>query len=422
MKKALIILSTFLVSQYYCAEAQINIDSCQAKARINYPLIKQYGLIEQTESYSLSNAGKGYLPQVSLSAKATYQSDVTKIPITLPGIKIEGLSKEQYQAVAEVNQSVWDGGMISSQKKITRASTEVDRQKTEVDLYALKDRVNQLYFGILSLNAQLVQNDLLQKELQTNYDKFTAYMQSGIANQSDLDVIKVEQLKTSQRRVELEATRKAYKEMLEAMTGESIPDAGSLTIPGSKSLIVNTSQNNRPELKLFDAQDKLFDSQTDLIKAGNMPKISLFVQGGLGNPGLNMLKNELSTFYIGGARLVWNFGNFYTRQNNLRQIELNKQSVDVQKETFLYNNNLKVVQQGDEIEKIREQIAGDDEIIALRGSIKVATEVKVKNGTQSVTDLVQQINSESQAVQNKSLHEIQLVMAIYNLKTTVNNY
>lgn len=422
MEKALIILFTFLVSQNFSAEAQINIDTCQAKARTNYPLIKQYGLIEQTESYSLSNAGKGYLPQVSLTAKATYQSDVTKIPITIPGVKIEGLSKEQYQAVAEVDQTVWDGGMISSQKKITKASTEVDRQKTEVDLYALKDRINQLYFGILSLNAQLVQNDLLQKELQTNYDKFTAYMQSGIANQSDLDVIKVEQLKTRQRRVELEATRKAYKEMLEAMTGEGIPDAGSLTIPDLKTLIVKTSQNNRPELKLYEAQDKLFDSQTNQIKAGNMPKISLFVQGGLGNPGLNMLKNELSTYYIGGARLVWNFGNFYTRKNNLRQVEINRQSVGVQKETFLYNNNLKVMQQNDEIEKIREQLSGDDEIIALRGSIKTATEAKVKNGTQSVTDLVQQINAESQAIQDKSLHEIQLVMAVYNLKTTVNNY
>ncbi|MDP4114331.1 MAG: TolC family protein, partial [Bacillota bacterium] len=362
------------------------------------------------------------LPQFSLSAKATYQSDVTKLPISLPGIKIEGLNKEQYQAVAEVDQTLWDGGMISSQKKITQASTEIDRQKTEVDLYALKDRVNQLYFGILSLNAQLVQNDLLLKELQTDYDKFTAYIQSGIANQSDLDVIKVEQLKTRQHRTELLSARKAYKEMLEAMIGSSIPDAGSLQRPDAKTLVINSAQSNRPELKLFEAQNKLYDSQTDLIKAGNMPKISLFVQGGLGNPGLNMLKNELSTFYIGGARLVWNFGNFYTRQNNLRQIELNKQSVDVQKETFLYNNNLKIMQQEDEIEKIREQIAGDDEIIALRGSIKVATEVKVKNGTQSVTDLVQQINAESQAAQNKSLHEIQLVMAIYNLKTTVNNY
>ncbi|MDP4228764.1 MAG: transporter, partial [Bacteroidota bacterium] len=114
MEKALMILFTFLVSQNFSAEAQINIDTCQAKARINYPLIKQYGLIEQTESYSLSNAGKGYLPQVSLTAKATYQSDVTKIPITIPGVKIEGLSKEQYQAVAEVDQTVWDGGMISS--------------------------------------------------------------------------------------------------------------------------------------------------------------------------------------------------------------------------------------------------------------------------------------------------------------------
>ena len=184
MKKLIFLLAIACSTLFSTAYSQLTIEMCQQKAKANYPLVKQYDLIQKSENYSLSNADKAYLPQFSLSGKATYQSEVTQLPIKLPGVTIPGLSKDQYQAVAEVNQLVWDGGIVNAQKQATKAATEVDKQKIEVDLYALKDRVNQLFFGILSLNEQLTQNDLLQKELQTNFEKITAYIQNGIANQA----------------------------------------------------------------------------------------------------------------------------------------------------------------------------------------------------------------------------------------------
>ncbi|MDP4203805.1 MAG: TolC family protein [Bacteroidota bacterium] len=398
--------------------AQLTIESCQQKAKENYPLIKQYDLIRQTEEYSLSNANKGYLPQFSLSGKATYQSEVTQLPIKLPGVSVPSLSKDQYQATAELNQLIWDGGVIKSQKNITKASSSVDAQKNEVDLYALTDRINQLFFGVLSLNEQLIQNDLLQKELQVNYEKISAYMQGGIGNQADLDAIRVEQLKAKQRRTEMVATQKSFCDMLAAFIGEPVAKPNTLIKP-EKNMVADT--NNRPELKLFDAQSSLFDSQISSVKAGNMPKINMFVQGGVGRPGLNMLNNDFAPFYIGGVRLSWNFGGFYTQKNNLRKIELNKHSVNVQKETFLFNSQLKTLQQKNEIAKIGAVITDDDEIIRLRTNIKNASQAKVLNGTLSVSDLIRDVNAESQAKQDKALHEIQLLQAIYNLKETTNN-
>jgi len=420
MKRISIFVVLACCVQFSIAYGQLTVEACQEKAKTNYPLVKQYDLIKRTENYSLANANKGYLPQVSISGKATYQSDVTALPIKLPGIIIPSLSKDQYQAAAEVNQLLWDGGAIGAQKQAIKASTVVDQQKTEVDLYALNDRVNQLYFGILSLDEQLRQNELLQKELQTNLEQITSYLQNGIANQADVDAIKVEQLKTKQNRTQLQSIQKTYREMLSVLIGETVGETTRLTKPESNMPTQNES-NHRPELKLFDAQDMLYASQRNTITSGNLPKISLFVQGGLSRPGLNMLNNEFSPYYIGGVRFSWNLGGFYSQKNNLHKIVLNQKTVNVQKEAFLFNSQLTVLQQKNEIEKIRTLITDDDEIITLRHNIKKAAQEKVANGTLSVSELIREIDDESLAMQDKSLHEIQLLMAIYDLKNTINN-
>lgn len=412
------------------AFGQLSIDQCQEKARKNYPQIKQYSLIEQTGAYNISNANKGYLPQLSFSAQATYQSDVTEIPASLgqilsqltgQNVTIASMSKDQYKMVAELQQTIWDGGMISSQKEQIKATTELEKQKLEVDLYTINERVNQIYFGILALNEQRVQIDLLQKELQTNYEKVKAYMQNGVANQADLDMIRVEQLKVKQKNAELISLQKSYREMLAIMIADTTALTAALDKPVFDTNISSELEIKRPELKLFDAQTNLFASQEKIIRAGNLPKLGVFGQGGYGNPGLNMFNPGFTPYYILGAKLTWNFSGLYSQGNHLQKIALNKQTVASQKETFLFNTNLKVVNAQNEIAKIKEQIKSDDEIIALRKNIKKAAEVKVENGTLTVTDLIREINAESTAIQEKALRQIQLSMAVYNLKNITNN-
>ena len=421
MKKVAFLLTIIISSAFSPIYGQLSINDCYKKAQVNYPLVKQYGLIEQSKAYNLSNADKGYLPQFALSAKASYQSEVTKLPITLPNVVIKGLNKDQYQSVLEVNQTVWDGGVIQNQKKITEASSTVERQKLDVDMYAINDRVNQLFFGILLLDEQIKQNILLQDELKRNYGQISSYVANGIANQADLDAVKVNQLNTAQRKVELEATRKAYREMLAAMIGEPIKEDTYLTKPSAAESVSLSETINRPELQLFDAQNNLYETQKGMINSKNMPKLGLFVQGGYSNPGLNMLKSEFSPYYVAGARLSWNFGGLYTKKNEKKLLENSQQNIAVQKETFMFNTNLKMTQQNNEIEKMKQLMRDDDEIIRLRTNIKKSAEVKVEHGTLSVTELLREINSEDQAKQNKVLHEIQLLMSIYNYKNTTNN-
>ena len=408
----------------------LTVETCQKKAKANYPLVKQYGLIEQTSQYNISNANKGYLPQLTLSAKVTYQSDVTAIPSSLGQIlsQVSGhpvvfasLPKEQYQAILEASQAIWDGGIISSQNKITKAGVEVEKQKLEVDLYTLKDRVNQLFFGILLLNEQFQQNEILKKDLQTNYDRVNAYKQNGVAQQSDLDAIKVEQLNASQRTSDLNNTRKTYCILLSALTGIDVNENTELKKPEIDLSILSDTTCRRPELGLFDAQSKLYDNQKNLVLSGNLPKIGAFIQGGVGQPGLNMFAGGISPFYIGGVRLSWNISGLYTQKNNINKLEVSKKTVDIQKETFLFNNTLVTKQQQNEINKLQSTITNDDEIIRLRQNIKKSTTAKLENGTANVTDLIRDVNAENQALQLKSLHEIQLLMNVYQLKNNINN-
>ena len=415
-----IIYTLILLCGYLSAPAQLTLDDCQKKARENYPIIRRYDLIEKSKQFNLSNAAKAYLPQLQVNAKATYQSDVVTIPIHVPGITIPSIPKDQYQAVVDLNQTLWDGGTIQSQKQVIKANSEVESRQLEVDMYALDERVNQMYFGILLFDNRLEQNRIFRDDLERNRKNVAEYMKNGVANQADLDAVRVEQLNAVQTQTQLQATRAAYVKMLSIMIGDSIAPNTVFAKPRA-DLASLSPINNRPELHLFDSQNALFDSQKAMIKSSYMPKLGLFIEGGYGRPGLNMLSNKWEPFYIGGVRLSWNFSSLYNKNNDLQKIEINKNTIETQRELFLYNIRLAENQQNADIQRIRDLMKQDDEIIALRGNIRKAAEAKVANGTETVTDLMREMTMEDLARQTKAAHEIDLLTAIYNLKNTRNN-
>lgn len=399
---------------------QITLEECQRKTRESYPLVRQYGLIEKAKEYNLANASKGYLPQFTLSGKASWQSEVTELPVQVPGVDIKGLPKDQYQVMLELKQNIWDGGEIRSRKEQVKASSDVDREKLNVDMYALTERVNQVYFGILLLDEQLRQNQLFLEDLERIHKQISSYIENGIASQSDLDAVSVEQLNTRQKRIELTSSRQAYLSMLALLTGEEMPAGISLQKPVPE-WDIPVIANNRPELIWFDAQNGRLQVQEEALKTQLMPRFGLFVQGAYGNPGLNMLKNEFSPYYVAGVRLSWNFGSLYTLRNDRRVIAANRQLLNSNRDVFLFNTRLQATQQGSAVESVRRQMADDDEIIRLRTSIRKASEAKVANGTMTVTDMLRDMTSENLARQTKALHEVQLLMNMYQLKYTTNN-
>ena len=399
--------------------AQLSIERCQELARANYPMIQRYAIIEQTSAFNVSNAGKGYLPQIALNAKASYQSDVVSLPFQIPGIQIDGLPKDQYAATLDISQSIWDGGIVRSLKEITKVEESIEQEQLNVEMYALEKRVNQFFFGILLWVAQLNLNRLLQDDLQRHYKMVEACVANGVASRTDLDAVSVEQLRAQQMYQQLFAGKAAYMEMLSVVIGERIGESDTLVKP-SPIPVGLFNRVNRPELKLFEAQNRFFETQKNTITSSYMPRFQLFVQGGIGRPGLNMLERSFSPFYIGGVRMNWNFGALYTQKNDRQKINLAQQNVEILRETFLYNTRLEITQQNTQIERLRRIMQYDDEIITLRENIRRSAEARVANGTLSVTELLRELNAENIAKQEKVSHEIELLTSIYDLKFSMN--
>ena len=414
-----------LVAQMSCPMWAITLDECQQLARDHYPLIKQYDLIDQANEYTIANANKGYLPQLSLSAKATYQSAVPGLPSEMAdvlapmGIEIPEVNKGQYQAVLELNQVIWDGQQINAQKRVAKAGTEEQHQQLEVSLYQLVDRINQLFIGTLSLQEQLVQNKILTNELESQYRFAKAQQEGGLMMDADVDLVRIHLLDAEQNRIKLQSTVKSFKVMLGYFIGRDI-QAEELVRPVPE-IALTALQVMRPELGWYASQRARLEEQRSVVVSKNLPRIGAFANGGIGEPGLNLLEPGFSPYYMVGLRLSWNIGALYTLGNDKRMIQNQIDLVDVQEELFRFNTNQAVTQLLNDIERIKGQMKSDDEIIALRRRIKENTQVQVEHGTLTEYELMRQVLDEDAARQQKVNHEMELLNAIYSLKYMVNN-
>lgn len=409
------------------AQAQtVTLDECQRLAQENYPLIKQYDLIRQTTDYSVSNISKGWLPQISAVAQASYQSDVMTLPDPLQamlgqqGYDVKGLRKDQYRIGIYLNQTVYDGGLISGQKNVARLEGEVQTAQTTTDLYAIRQRINDLYFGILLLEEKIRLNKDLQTLLQSNLDKLHSMLSNGIAMQSDVNTVMAEKLKAEQQATELASSRKSLLDMLAVFIGKSITN---LTIP--QDVMVQTMENNRPELRLFDTQIELANAQERLLNARLLPKLSVFAQGYYGYPGYDMFDAMFNRDWklngMIGVRLSWNIGALYTRKNDRAKLNTHRGLVESARETFLFNNHLTEIQQSDGIAKYRQMIKDDQEIVALRSDVRRSAESRLEHGIIDTNNLLQEITRENQSRIDLSTHTILMLKESYDLKYTTNN-
>jgi outer membrane protein TolC len=418
MKKSFILL--YLLSAAGLAFGQfrgkLTIEESYNLARENYPLTKQRELIARTKEYSLSNASKGILPVISVNGQDSYQSDVTSIPIQSPDINIEQLSKHQYKVYGEVAANLYDGGAIRNGKELHRATARIDEQKLEVQLYELKDRVNQLYFGILLLDAQLEQNKLLKSDIQRGVQRMEARIANGSSLKTSADVLKAEYLKANQKTIELQASKKAFVDMLGMMLGISLHDSILLERPIA---LATNEEITRPELSLFQYQRDAINIQDKMLSTRNRPRLSLFFQGGYGRPALDMLNNSPEPYYITGLRLNWTISGFYTLKKERALLQLDQSNIDLHRETFVYNTKLSLKNYNSEVNKLKNVLASDSEIISLREKITETASAQLENGVITSNDFLIEVTAEDQARQNKILHEIQLLLAQYNLQTTV---
>ena len=404
-----------------------SLEECRHLAREHYPEIKQYDLIAQTEQYNLSNAARAWIPQVTLSGQASYQSATPTYPeafntiLQANGIEMAGISRDQYKIAVDVSQHIWDGGKSKADKAIAEAEAEEQRSRVDVSLYDLQSRVDNLYFGILLLDERKAQTEALIEVLASNLARLQTYYKNGVAMQADVDAVEAELLTARQTLVQVESSRASYRRMLEIFIGQPLA-AENLERPAMPQLQSRTSA--RPELALFEAQESKLEAQRKAVNASLMPRFSAFAQGYYGYPGLDMFKSMVSDKWtpnaIVGVRMSWNIGAFYTKRNNLEKLNAAEKQIAIQRDVFLFNTQMQTTQDDGEIARLRQAITDDSRIVELRRRVRMAAESQLKNGVIDATDLLRKISDETAAALARSTHEIELLQATYRLKTTLN--
>ena len=422
MKRTILLLLLIMSSMWLVAQT---LDECRQLTLEHYPEIRQYDLISQTEHYNVSNAARAWIPQVSLSAQFTWQTDIMQFPdnfaAIFPGGTVPSMKKDQYKIQLDVQQNIWDGGQSKANSDIAKADAAEQRSRVDVDIYNLMLRVDNLYFGILLLDERKELTETMISMLDNNLQRMRVYRKNDVVIQADVDAIEAELLTARQTLRQVCSSRDSYRRMLEIFIGQPLED--SILVRPTMFEIVNQT-SARPELALFAAQSGKLQAQRKAINSSLTPRFVAFAQGFYGYPGLNMFESMMGNDWkfgaILGVRMVWNIGGFYTMQNNVDKLKTAQLQVDMQRDIFEFNTSMQSTQDNGEIARLRKAVEDDDRIVELRRSVRMAAESKLENGTIDATDLLLKISDETTAALNRSSHEIELLQAVYRLKQTLN--
>lgn len=398
---------------------EISIGQCYNLATANSPLYQQKALTIAAGNLAEKNLTLKWLPQLDLNAQATYQSDVTAIPIKLPNIDIPVLDKNQYKGTLDLSQPIYDGGLVAGQKKLQQNTTATEGQKVEVDLYQLRSSVNNYFFTALLMDENIALMKLVEQDLNNSLKTMAAQVTNGIATRSNEDLLKAALLKTDQQKIEFVSAKKQAIDLLAILTGADMDEHTILLKPTAGNYPMADTVVKRPELTLFDFQQQHIQLQSVLINAATNPKLSLFADGGYGKPGLNQLKNDFQWFYISGVRLNIPIMSRITQRKDKEVLKIQQQVVAKQRDYFLRNNRQLLVRQQNEIAKFQQLVQTDTAIITLRTSIKENAFVRLSNGIITSNDYIRELNEENQAMLNQKLHEVALLQAQYNLKIII---
>ncbi|WP_064196875.1 MULTISPECIES: TolC family protein [Emticicia] len=421
MKQLSTLLTFVLLLKGFLVSGQTSLQSCIDLAERNNPQAKLLPLVAEAEALQIAALNKNYLPQTSVGGQATWQSAVTSLPISLPNIKVPTISKDQYKATLEVTQIVWDGGLTKSQKQIATASANADSRNIESNLYLIREQISNLYFGILLAEKQFQNTEIIKNDIESQLKKQSANLDNGTAIKSNLMMLEARLIELKQQQREIKSRKLAALKGLSILTGKEFLENTVLEEP--RLAMAENAGIDRPELKYFDAQKSLAEANKLGIKSKYAPKLNLFATGGYGRPGLNMLSPDFATYFIGGVSLRIPLSNFYlkTKTSDLRQIDINKEKIEQQKALFLQQTQLKLATQNEDFLKLQDQIKEDQRLIEIRGYMKKIAENRLENGMITVSDYITEVDNESMAKQNLSLHQIQQMQIINNIKILKGN-
>ena len=410
-----IILFNISISQN---QQVINLETCHTEAVKNHPLSKQLELHSSSSDLELLNIKKNYLPNIEINGQASYQSEVTEIPINMKGVDIPSLSKDWYKIAMNVNQLIFDANLTKTQKEINQADLLINKQNVEIELYKLKERINNVFFNIVLLKEKSKLLDVFKNEIREKLYNVQSGVNNGVLLNSEENVLKAELLKIEQQKTEVETNLSSSVKVLSQLTSIDISINTDFILPKIQ-ITPDLLFNNRLEYRLLDLQKNKINSLKNMININTRPKIFGFGQFGYGRPGLNVLSNEFDTYYIIGAKLSWKPWDWKKTENQNKILDIQSDILETQKETYDLNFNISLETAMSEIVKFKTLIQKDQEIIELRKQISKTASARFDNGVISSTDLITDLNAETQAKLNLQTHILQLIQAKINVLTII---
>jgi outer membrane protein TolC len=402
----LLFIALLLPAQLLLAQEAVTLEQCQSWARENHPVLKQLDLYQQILDLKNGNNATSFLPQVNLNGQATYQSDVTKIGISLPNIHIPSVDKDQYKVYLDLKQTIWDGGLSKAKELINNVENAGNLQQTEVELYQVKEKVNQFFFTSFLIQENL---KILEKKTETLGERrkmLESSVNNGMVLSSELDQLLAELIKTEQQIIELKSNKETVLYALSVITGKTTEQLKTLKLP--EDIAATGLPLKRPELDLFSKQNELLNANSEILQKQRTPKIFGFGQAGYGRPGLNMMSTEFDTYYQIGLGFSWNVLDWKTTSRQKQMIKLQQDIVQTKQESFVRNIDLATDQQTKQISQISELLKTDQELIAIRERITKTSASKLENGTITMADYIQDLNAETTSKLMLETRKIQL--------------
>ena len=419
MKSKFLTFSFLIISWGSLIQAQkiLTLKECYDHAMESTALTGEKDAYSNIWQLKDKNLLKGWLPTLDASGSFIYNSEVVDMSsalgsIPIPGIAdaIKPLPHEQYKITFDINQVIYDGGAIKGARALEKADLSINEKQTETDLYKLRSQINTYYFNLLLLDRQ--------KELLNNYleliNKRITSMQSaynnGVVLKSDVDVMSSEMIKLKQQLSENEIRKTSLLKILADLTGIDIDTSTELTLPLTAGELSN--ELSRPEIEVFDLRKEQLNASLKVIQSKRMPKAFGFATLGYGNPpGNNFFKDEFAPYYILGAGVKWNIFDWNKAKNEKHIVNLQQGIIDSRKTDLTDNLSRLLEAKNAEISGYKTLIETDSEQIALRKKISSSAESQYENGIITATELLNEMNSERQALINYEIHKINLAMA-----------
>lgn len=414
----LILTLIFTLTILWSYGQQLSLDSCQSMARKNHPLLRQAGIIDQISELRQQNIRTMNLPQFDLTARASWQSDVTKLALKTPGFAgPEPLSKDQYKAYVDIRQKIYDGGVAKKREELEEADRLVSKQQNETELYKIKETVNALYFNALIVQENLGIVDLKKSTLAERIKTVNSAVSNGIALPNELDQLRAEKLLAEQQETEFKSIRRTSLDLLEIVSGTTITDQTVFSKPSPSDTGLSNPNIMRPEIELFSLQKSKLDKSEEVLKNSRKPSVFAFGQAGYGRPGLNMLENTFADWYMIGAGLSWNIWDWNKSNRDRSALTLQKDIIDTNLDNFNRSLKMSLNQEQNNLEKLNNLISTDEQIVTIKDQISKRSAVALENGAITSADYIRDLNAALQAKANLETRKVQLIQALVNYST-----